>query len=89
MSHNIWGDKEDSIRIEYLLHEVLTKTTSVQPIIVSYSKPIFMLHPWGIDHNREDDGYEESGRRIGDLEWGWRSSEIRIRGKKVGFRKIL
>jgi len=38
---NTWGnnivDNEDQVRIEYLLHEVLTETTLAQPIMSSLS----------------------------------------------------
>ena len=37
--------------LKHLLHEALTETTSVQPIMSSYPKPFFILHPQGIDHN--------------------------------------
>ena len=42
------------MRIEHLLYEMLTDTTSAQPIIVLYPEPISILYPWGIDHNTPD-----------------------------------
>ena len=39
------------MRLWHLLHEALTETTSVQPIILSYPQPNSMLYPWGINCN--------------------------------------
>ena len=52
MSYKAWGNIEEKMRLWYLLHEVLTETTSAQPIVSLYPQPNFMLYPWGIDRNR-------------------------------------
>ena len=44
-SHKAEGNKEEKVRLWYLLHEVLTETTSAQLIVSSYPQPISMLHP--------------------------------------------
>jgi len=46
-----WEEIEDEVRLEHLLHKVLTETTSAQLIVLSYSEPNSMMHPWGIDCN--------------------------------------
>ena len=51
MSHKAWGNKEEKIRLWYLLHEALTETTSAQPIVLSYPQPNSMLSPQDINHN--------------------------------------
>ena len=40
------------MKLEHLLHEVLTETTLVQPIVSSYPCSFSILHPQGIDYNR-------------------------------------
>ena len=40
------------MRLEHLLHEVLTETTSAQPIVLLYPQLISMLHPQGINCNK-------------------------------------
>ena len=39
------------MRLWHLLHEVLTETTSAQPIISSYPQPNSMLYSQGINRN--------------------------------------
>ena len=39
------------MRLWHLLHEMLTKTTLVQPIMLSYPQPNSMLSPRSIDYN--------------------------------------
>ena len=52
MSHKAWGNKEEKMRLWHLLYEVLSETTSVQLIMLSYPQPNSMLYPQGIDHNK-------------------------------------
>jgi len=47
----IWGNNENQARLWHLLHEALTETPMVQPIVSSYSLPMSMLSPGGIDRN--------------------------------------
>ena len=46
------GNNEDQIKLQHLLHEVLTETPTAQPIMLSYPLPMSILSPGGIDHNR-------------------------------------
>ena len=39
------------MRLEHLLYEVLTETTSVQLIVLLYPEPISIMHSQGINHN--------------------------------------
>ena len=39
------------MRLWHLLHKVLTETTSVQPIMLSYPQPNSMLYSQGINRN--------------------------------------
>ena len=43
---------EKNVKLEHLLYEVLTETTSVQPIIFSNPCSFSMLYLQGINHNR-------------------------------------
>ena len=42
------------MKLEHLLYEVLTETTSVQLIVLSDSFSFSMLHPQGINCNSRD-----------------------------------
>ena len=44
VDYNTGGDKKESMRTEYLLHEVLTDTTLAQLIIALYPEPISILY---------------------------------------------
>jgi len=51
MSHKVWGNKEEKMRLWHLLHEVLIETTLAQLVMLLYPQPNSMLYPWGIDCN--------------------------------------
>ena len=52
---SLWGERviehKEKMKLEHLLHEVLTETTLAQPIMLSDPCSFSMLHPRGIDRN--------------------------------------
>ena len=93
MNHKTQGNTEEEMRLWHLLHEALTETTLVQPIMSSYPQPNSMLYPWdtncntlqkiGIEEDRKKEVKEikESGNGL------WQKKGKYKEKKKIDWRK--